>query len=283
MTTTDTHNPMLDWLVPVEPARLGEMTEEAYAAEPGVRSSLLREVDRSPFHAWRAMTAPRETTDAMMVGQMLHAGLLEWPHGLSRFAVSKTHKTLKAVTKHCTGVAPGKIPVPEALAEKASAEAAAVMAHPEASELLSGEGSNEQVFLWTDPLTGIACKCRVDRLKERREGGSKRLRVADVKRTSKGCGARQFAKTVQEYGYDLSAAHYLAGLEAWYETRVPWYWIVVEEDTLAVAVHRADPGLIEWADGRRQRLLATLADSIKTCRWDMPAGSVIERPRWAKE
>lgn len=282
--TTAPNIPTLDWLAPIEPARLGEMTEDAYATEPGVRSSLLREVDRSPYHALRSVVCPREATESLVLGQLLHAMLLEPQTVSHRFAVSSNRKTWRGAANAMTGLPAGVTAITAEMLTKSLTLATAVRSHPEAAELLDGDGANEDVYLWSDPLTGIACKCRVDRLRlTSTDGGKRRLRVPDIKTTSGGCGARQFARTVQDYGYDLQAAHYLAGIEAVWGVRAPWLWIVVETDTGAVAVHRADPELIEWADGRRQRLLATLADSIKTSRWDMPAGSVIERPRWAKE
>jgi hypothetical protein len=77
----------------------------------------------------------------------------------------------------------------------------AVAEHETAASLLFGpEGSYEESAFWVDG-NGIQHKARFDR----RIPGA----IVDLKSTSAKPGADNLAKSVLNYGYDLSAAHYL--------------------------------------------------------------------------
>ena len=80
----------------------------------------------------------------------------------------------------------------------------AVMAHPEAAAILVG-AATEQTLTWTDPVTGLACKCRVDLLKPRIWG--------DLK-TTRSVGERAFTRQSIEYGWDIQMGFYQMGLRA---------------------------------------------------------------------
>lgn len=280
---TDINSILAAWRLPVEPQQLAGLRESEYAAEPGVRSSLLKRVEESPWHALRSMTVPSEPSDAMALGECLHALCLEGPTAMQWYHPSK-YKSVRAASAKVIGAPPGTTVIPSVLLAQAVWLCGEIAKHDEARELLTGDGWNEDTFLWSDPTTGLACKSRIDRTCIDTTDGQLRVPgIVDIKTTSGSCGERAFARTVHDYGYDVSAAHYLAGFEAVLGVRPPFRWIVVESQTGAVAVHRADAGLIDWAESRRQRMLATLSECIKNDRWPMPAGSVIERPRWAKE
>lgn len=89
----------------------------------------------------------------------------------------------------------------------------AVMAHAEASSLLVHiKGQSEVSAFWRDEH-GVGHKARYDRLLD----GI----AVDLKSTSAKPGVDSLSRTVVDYGYDLSAAHYLAvadGLELGVET-----------------------------------------------------------------
>lgn len=77
--------------------------------------------------------------------------------------------------------------------------------HKVANKLLTGFGTWEtSVFA---EVNGVPSKCRFDRI-----AGS--THAVDIKSTKAGPGAYSIAKTVIEYGYDMSMAHYLAVAEA---------------------------------------------------------------------
>lgn len=269
------------WLLPRDPEQVADLTEAEYAAEPGVRSSLLRELAVSPWHAMRSMQARHETTEAMLLGGLLHEAVLT-PTAPSRFRPHGYKSVNCAARDAIEKNNPGKSAVPMRLVAQAADLASAIQSHNEAAALLSGDGWNELAILWTDE-SGVACKCRFDRIRaDYHDDGKATFTAIDIKTTSGACTADSFARTVRDYSYDLQAAHYLAGLRAVYGGTVPWWWIVVEKDTGCVAVHRADAGLIEWAETKRRRLMACIAECITYSRWPSPPAGVIEKPRWEK-
>jgi hypothetical protein len=97
--------------------------------------------------------------------------------------------------------AAGKVAILAADSDRIAAMVDALHAHPTASALLfSNDGVSEESAFWVDP-NGIQHKARFDR----RIPGA----IVDLKSTSEKPGADNLAKSVLNYGYDLSAAHYL--------------------------------------------------------------------------
>lgn len=79
-----------------------------------------------------------------------------------------------------------------------------VMAHPEASALLSlHDGKAEQSVYWIDSDTGLLCRCRPDWMSE-----SHRI-VADLKTTD---DLNKFHWSVRDYRYDVQDAFYSDGV-----------------------------------------------------------------------
>jgi hypothetical protein len=78
---------------------------------------------------------------------------------------------------------------------------ALVRQHPRAGEMLA-EGRAEQSLFWTDPVTGVPCRARLDWLRDDC--------VVDFK-TSPSVAPGYIAKAVAEFGYHTQAAFYLAG------------------------------------------------------------------------
>ncbi len=95
----------------------------------------------------------------------------------------------------------GKVPLRPKDWAAAKAMTAAVKAHPIAAKLLT-RGQPERTLVWTDPVTGMLCRAKLDWL--RADG------IVDLK-TCESADDDALSKAVHNLGYYISAAFYLRG------------------------------------------------------------------------
>lgn len=156
--------------------------------------------------------------DALDFGTLVHAVVLE-PDNLDGYTVLDAAKiglksdgtaaanpTMTQAWKRAVAEAEqdGKVVVAQADWDRAHAMRDAIEAHPTAAELLFGEGGAEESAFWIDDQ-GVRHKARFDK----RIPGA----IVDLKSTAAKPGGDSLARAVIDYGYDLSAAHYLAVAE----------------------------------------------------------------------
>lgn len=117
----------------------------------------------------------------------------------------------------------------------------------------------EQSIYWTDEETGLRCKCRPDAYLQI---------IIDVKKTQD-ARPRAFDRAIDNYGYDISAAHYMEGVTQFLGQRPESFiFIAVEEERPhGVWLHEADAKMLEQADIRRRQALRTLKQCIETDVW----------------
>lgn len=162
-----------------------------------------------------------------------------------------------------------------AMLERAEAMAEAVRQHDTATELLQRRGGQveESAFAVVD---GVPCRARFDK----RIPGV----VIDLKSSKAKPGKQSIARTVIDYGYDLSAAHYLAVADA----------LDLQADAFAlIFVSNVAPHFVTVADldaAFLERGYALRAQAI--ARHLNPAGDAYEGatgfltldcPRWAED
>lgn len=104
----------------------------------------------------------------------------------------------------------------------------AVRADPLASKLLApSDGIAEASMFWADRETGVELRGRIDFL--RKPDGSGRLKLPDYK-TAKSADPRQFARSMADYNYPISAANYIDGLiELEYASEIEFLYVVQEK------------------------------------------------------
>ena len=209
-------------------------------------------------------------SDAMRFGTLAHTAVLE-PDLLDAYVTLDAAKVgLKAdgtpaANPYMTGAwkkaaaeveASGGIPVALADMELALRMRDAVAAHPTAAALLmSTDGvSEESVFTVDDDA--VKHKARFDR----RIPGA----IVDLKTTSSKPGAAALGRAVLDYGYDLSAAHYLevaalTGLDA---GAFAWVFVDKTPDGPRVTVAEPDAALLERGRVLRARALARAAGTL---------------------
>lgn len=194
----------------VSPGLHPGMSNDAYHAEAEHLSST-RLKKALPEHY---RPAPTDSA-ALVFGSLVHEVVLE-PETLARYVpldaatIGVKADGTPAQVPTMTGAwkravaeveQDGRTVVDVASWDKAHRMADAIAAHPEArSLLLAGEGRNELSMFAQD--RGVGVKCRWDRLLP---GVG-----VDLKTTAANPGARSLERTVVAYGYDVSAAHYLA-------------------------------------------------------------------------
>lgn len=171
----------------------------------------------------------------------------------------------------------GKKPVTREQADAAAGVSHSVVVDPEASRWLSG-GVAEQSFVWVDRLTGELCKVRTDYYIES-EGV-----LSDLK-TCEDARPEAVSRAIARYGYDVSAAMYMDGVEACGKPAKKFVWVFAETvPPYAVRCYEASPALLDRA---RRKYRAGL-DQFSFCHsmdsWPSYPSDLVEIdvPVWAR-
>lgn len=175
-----------------------------------------------------------------------------------------------------------RIPLLAAEGEQVAAMAAAIRQHPIAGPLFApGTGTAEQSLYWTDPATGVMCRCRPDWLKELPD-----LTLAVDLKTTKDASPGEVSKAIGNYGYHQQDAFYLDGIQAVlgkparfifvFVSKAPPYLITVRE------LSEADRAI---GRAKNQRALRIYAACEQTGVWpdwtgDTPDIPYISLPTW---
>lgn len=163
----------------------------------------------------------------------------------------------------------GAVPLLRHEWEQVQAMADAIRQHPVAGPLFTpGGGMAEQSIYWTDPRTGVRCRCRPDWMPHRQENG--RQVVVDYK-TAKAVDEAALQRAVYERGYHAQAAHYLDGVKAagLHGDQEPAFVFVFQAKTAPYLVHLVEldfPALTLGA-ARNERALRIYAECERTGVW----------------
>lgn len=254
-------------LATYEPGLHYGVPDEEYRQIPGLSSTGIKEMLKSPAHYQWARTHRRERI-AFDVGHAAHAKILGV--GLEAIPYPDEHLTPsgnvseKAATKQWAADqrAQGLVPIaPDQLAA-VDAMAEAVARHPLAGKLIgSGAGKPEVSLVWDDPDTGVRCKGRIDYLHD----GP----VAVDLKTARSADPRRFGSPAASYGYGEQAIHYLNGLTATRgDTGARFYQVLVETDAPHfVSVVELDETFRMLAAERVRRAIDTYAECRRTGEW----------------
>ncbi len=227
-----------------------------YLAIDALHVSTLKELDVSPLHYREACAHDRKDTPALLMGRLTHALILtpEAPAGVAIFEGStRRGKAWDAFVWENEGA----IIVKRDELVTAEAMRAAVMANPQARELLTA-GEGEVTIQWAS--SGLPCRGRIDWLPDTGP-------LVELKSTRM-IEPRRFMREFAQRQYHAQLAFYLDGLEAVGDPRPePPAVIVVENQApFDVCVYRVDEETIDA--GRRQ--VARWLDKVREC---MAAGS----------
>lgn len=225
--------------------------------------------------------------EALDFGTLFHTAILE-PENLSEYVALDAEKigvksdgtpaqnpTMTAAWKKAVAEAEadGRTVIAQSDLDLAFAMREAVKAHDVAAELLfhrDGE-AEESAFAYVD---GVPCRARFDK----RIAGA----IVDLKSTSTKPGPDAIARAVIDYGYDLSAAHYLAVAEA-LDLNVQAFALVFvsKADPHYVTVADLDPAFLERGRALRAKAIARHLNAEPP--YEGASGFLtLECPRWAQ-
>jgi exodeoxyribonuclease VIII len=272
-----------------EPAEMiATISNAEYHAHHALGSSQLKEILRSPLHFFAKYRAPdrepMEPTPQMQFGTVVHSAILE-PDTVSQIAIAmpddapdKRSKDGKAWHEAFAREAAGKIILTADRMADALTIANVVRADPTCAALLA-DCDFETSGFWRDRETGVECKFRPDAIKRDRSI------IIDVKTTAD-ASAEAFAKSIANFRYDVSAAHYIDGaLEAFDSQPHSFIFIAVETfEPFALAVYRADATVTSKGDHDRRRALRRYAECMATGEWVGYESGInpISLPKWAR-
>ena len=239
------------------------MTNAEYHANKAVSKSDLDLINRSPLHYINAAQNPKEQTEAMLFGSVVHKLILEPETFAAEYIAApkcdRRTKEGKARWQEFVDNITTETVISEEMLAEATAVAEAVRKNPVADKLLKG-GQAEQSYFWTDSETGIECKCRPDYL---RSDGI----VVDLK-TTENASPEKFVKSSYDYRYYVQAWWYLHGLKQCGVDAHDFIFIAVEKKPpYAVCVYAADDLMLQLGEREAVDNLRTYAECEKSGIW----------------
>ena len=248
------------------PQARAALTHRQYTALPGVSASQLRELRQgSPLHLRHYLDTPDADTASRGMLRAIHCRVLE-PHRYPiDFATFEGRRGGQAWEAWKTAQEDRTI-LSERETEAAKAISAAVLAHPLVGPLFGGRGYSELSITWTDQVTGLHCRARLDRLRELAPG---RWQVIDLK-TVDSTAAHRVTSLAGQQGWHVQLAHYLAAVRAIAapDAEVSAALVVVEQAAPHDAAVFELPLTEELiAEQERRALLATYAECQRSGVW----------------
>lgn len=261
-----------------------------YHGGPGISKSGLDLIAKSPLHYWAGYLdpnrEPRKETPAMALGTAIHTLILEpqtygdrymvMPEGIDRRtkAGRELYEALIAEAAENDATL-----ISQADHETAMRVAQSATNHPVAKELLMF-GQAEQSVFWTDPDTGVLCKCRPDWLL-----GGENPAILDIK-SSRDASPDGFQRSAWSYRYYVQAAWYLDGIEAATGLKPDSFMFLAVETTspYASAYYYADDAMIAAGRTEYKRCLEIYAECVERGEWPGYAAKLLPLsvPRWAQ-
>ena len=256
------------------------MPAKQYHADQSIGHSGIIKLLKSPAHLREALDHPSPPTPAMAFGTAVHTHVLEPDRFFEEFAVvekfDRRTKEGKEAAARFEQENQGKTLITSDDLATLTRVRAAVHAHEGAVRLFK-QGEAELSAFWTDPLTGIPCRCRPDWFNG--------TAVVDLK-SCVDASSRGFSRAIANLGYDIQAAFYVDGMKAVTGTELPFLFVAVEKEAPhAVALYRADPEIIEVGRKKYRAALQLLKWCQDSGCWPayQPGGEIelISLPRWA--
>lgn len=262
-----------------------DMPNAEYHAHPAISKSGLDDIARSPAHFYARRLdpnrEPRVATKAMDFGTAVHAAVLEPERFEADYIIApkfdRRTKAGKAAAEDFEEQNRGRLWLPRDEYDACRRIRDTVRGNSVVSLVLD-KGAAEQSMFWTDPETGVACKCRPDWL-----SGDGAV-IVDVK-TTEDARAEAFARSIVTYRYFVQAPFYLDGVEQTTGTAPDIFaFIAVEKSPpYAVALYFADSQMVEFGRAEYRRNLQAYKAARDSNAWVAYPEELmpISLPRWA--
>lgn len=249
------------------------MTNEEYHRDTSrISKSGLDLIAKSPLHYYEAKLNPAniledddsEESKDLILGRAFHALCLE-PHLFPELFVvapeiNRRSSAGKQLWNDFQSMNAGKTVLTQRQYDTVQRMKDAAFKHPVVFALMQS-GRAETTITWTDPTTGVACKCRPDWLTNNRY-------VLDFK-SAKDASPRGFAKAAFEHRYHVQHPYYMDGLHAagmrQYDT---FLFVAVEKKPpFAVAIYALPPEAVQLGRETYIEDLKIYAGCLKSNQW----------------
>jgi len=122
-------------------------------------------------------------------------------------------------------------------------------------------GMSEVSLFWSNPETGVPCRCRIDRLVTFDPGNAaRRSFIFDMKNLATSL-EQDFYWSARKFGYAEQAAHYQEGVRVVLGGACRFDFLAVgKEEPFAPRLYHLDPATVEAANDRRVQHLAEIAE-----------------------
>jgi hypothetical protein len=254
---------------------------EVYHQGPGISRGGLMEFKRSPYHYWYKYInpdyIPELATPSKIFGNALHTYILEPKEFEKRYFVIPEFNKVTKEGKERWQKIKSELGKKETLSvhqyQILQAMTASLQKNKLAMQLIE-KAEIEQSLYWTDPDTGILCKCRPDILRP--------SLIADLKTAHDG-SAWSFSKAIYEYCYHIQAAIIQEALKNLNQKIIKdFLFLVIEKKApYATAIYPLDQASLEQGHYEFKKLLADYQRCLKTDEWPDYGVQEISLPRYA--
>ena len=257
------------------------------APEPSVTAGILRELlNGTPRHVWERTPrlnahAVRESKAAFDLGSAAHAQFVG--HGAALDVIQADNwRTNAAKDQRAASYQAGHTPILEKEFARVEAMAAAATEqfgqHAEISPVLR-DMKREATIIWNE--VGVTNRCRPDLLGSRHPSGTPV--IVHYKTTATRLSTAALPRYAAGAGWDLTAAHYAAGVKA-LTGHEPRQYFAVQENTAPYLglVLELDPIFVACGTMNREIALGIWAKCLRDNAWPgYPSGTLrLECPPW---
>lgn len=238
------------------------MTNAEYHASGAVSKSTLDMVHRSPAHYKYCKDNPREQTESMLLGSVVHKLVLEPSTFAAEYAVApecdkRTKEGKAAWAEFQNALGDGVQAITAPMYERALLMRDAVQSHTIAARLLT-DGKAEESFFWEQE--GIKCSCRPDWL---RNNGL----CVDLK-TTQNASPDAFTRDAYNYRYYVQAWWYINGLKQCGVDAHDFVFIAVESNPpYSVCVYAADELYYKLGETEAMEDFRTYKECLESGNW----------------
>lgn len=264
-----------------------ELSNDQYHSINALGSSTIKLMKTSPKHFYAAWSGQKVFTSQQQarfdIGTCFHSVILE--QNMNGFVrgpdvSSKAVKAWKEAKAEADAL--GKILLSPEEYERVLAGFDSFCEHPKAHKLVSQCQNIESSGFHLDAKSGLWCKFRPDGYCQDDVNGDF---IFDYK-TTQSLDYRSLQSAIFNYGYHISAAHYIAGVEA-LNRPIRHYYLCFQEvkapyDTVMFVL---DPQDIQIGREVRDNLLLKISDCLDKDYWPGISDQVqpISLPQWANE
>lgn len=136
--------------------------------------------------------------------------------------------------------------------------------HSRAKRLIYGDGEPHVGFRWTDPDTGLPCKCQLDMLHG--PSGDPRI-IVDLK-AMRSIKPSIFNKDVLSWGYHIQSWWYSEAVRLWCGEQLPFVFVVVKnKPSFSCETFDLDEDWFKLGREKAKRAMERIAKALETGDW----------------